>query len=336
MKKFLRGKNIRLSIGSIAVLLYICLIILSFITFNIYSLQNRIEIFGTSIPIIGENEFQEEDTGILTDASLDEHETAALSETETVTGQTKPADTPEGVDPTPRITNNSMFPTAIVAFYADNQSDTDEEDLAHQNVVDNIMSSLSNPVFHAGDIMEDGTQDSLDRFNTVTADMRANRDFYAALGNNDREIGDSSIPSHLFLDNFEFPGNERWYSINYGNLHMVVLDSAFAWDNQTQINWLISDLQSDASQDRITCVMFHHPTFTSEISSYLVNYGVDFVVSGHLHSYSHSVSDGINYFVLSGQPNLGYMRAVVFSDRVTMVVSDQSNTIIDTVTFYER
>ena len=317
---------------------YICLIIISFVVFNVYSLQNRIEFFGTNLPIIEQEGIQEENTDTFADTFINEsYETAILPDSEAEgSTSTKPADSPEDIELMPSIINSSIFPNAIVAFYSDNQSDTDAEDLAHQNVVDNVMNSGSNPIFHAGDLMEDGTQNSLDRFNTVTSDMRANRDFYAALGNNDRVFGDPSTPSQLFLDNFEFPGNERWYSVNYGNLHVVVLDSAFAWDNQEQLNWLINDLQSDASQDRITCVIFHHPTFTSVVSTYLINYGVDFVVSGHLHSYSHSVSNGINYFVLSGQPNIGYMRALVFSNKVTVVVSDNTNTVVDTVTFNER
>jgi predicted MPP superfamily phosphohydrolase len=184
--------------------------------------------------------------------------------------------------------------------------------------------------------MEDGTQDSLNRFNTVTATLRASRTFYAALGNNDRAVGDSTTPSQLFLDNFTFPNNERWYSVNYGNLHMVVLDSAFASSSQTQLNWLANDLQSANSQNRITGVMFHHPTFASTISSYLINYGVDFVVSGHIHSYGHSVSNGINYFTLSGQSAIGYMVARIYESKVTITAYNTNNGLIESVEFVER
>ena len=227
-------------------------------------------------------------------------------------------------------------PTAVVAFYADTQSDTDQEDLNHQRVVNYILSSGANPVFHAGDVMEDGTQASLDRFNTVTSTLRSARTFYAALGNNDRAVGDSSTPSQLFLDNFSYPNNERWYSVNYGNLHLVVLDSAFGSGNVTQLNWLTNDLQSSNSQNRITGVMYHHPTFASSISSFLINYGVDFVVAGHIHSYGHSISNGINYFTLSGQPSIGYMVARIYSDKVSITVYNSSNALIDSIEFNER
>lgn len=240
---------------------------------------------------------------------------------------------PETPDPEPETPES---PSAVVAFYADNQSDTDEEDLNHQRVVTYILNSGANPVFHAGDLMEDGTQDSLDRFNTITATLRATRTFYAALGNNDREVGDPSTPSQLFLDNFVFPNNEQWYSVNYGNLHLIVLDSAFSSGSATQLNWLVSDLQSSNSQNKITGVMFHHPTFSSTISQRLIDNGADFVIAGHVHSYSHSVSNGINYFTLSGQPSLGYMIARVYSDTISFTVYNNGNGVIDTVEFNER
>jgi hypothetical protein len=82
--------------------------------------------------------------------------------------------------------------------------------------------------------------------------------------------------------------------------------------------------------------MFHHPTFSSTISTYLIDYGVDFVVSGHYHSYSHSVSNGIDHFVLSGQPNIGYMIARVYSDKVKLTVYNSSNSVVDSITVDER
>ena len=227
-------------------------------------------------------------------------------------------------------------PSAVVAFYADTQSDSDQEDLNHQRVVSYILSSGANPIFHAGDVMEDGTQLSLNRFNTVSATLRSTRTFYAALGNNDRKEGDASTPSQLFLDNFVFPNNEHWYSVNYGNLHLIVLDSAFSAGNATQLNWLASDLQSNNSQNRITGVMYHHPTFASTVSSSLINYGADFVIAGHVHSYSHSVSNGINYFTLSGQPSIGYIVARIYSNTVTITVYNSGNGVIDSVQFSER
>lgn len=227
-------------------------------------------------------------------------------------------------------------PSAYVAFYADNQSDSDADDANHQRAVNYILSRGANPIFHAGNVMEDGTQDSLDRFNSVTATLRATRTFYAALGNNDRKVGDPSTPSQLFLDNFVFPGNERWYSVNFGNLHIVILDSAFAAGSATQQAWLASDLQSSASQDRITGVVFHHPEFTTTVLQKLIDYGGDFIVAGHWHSYQHTIQGGVHRFVMSGQPSIGYMTAIVYEDHVSFTVYNHNNAVIETVTVNDR
>lgn len=223
-----------------------------------------------------------------------------------------------------------------VAFYSDSQSDSDEEDGYHATDVAHILASGANPVFHAGDLMEDGTEESLNRFNNVTATLRSTRSFYAAPGNNDRAVGDPSTISPFWFTNFSFPGNGQWYSVNYGNLHMVILDSAFSAGSASQLAWLASDLQSAASQERITGVMFHHPTFASTINEYLVNYGVDFVVAGHIHSYSHSVSNGINYYTMSGQPSIGYMKASIYQHHVVTTDYNNGGGTVETVTFNER
>lgn len=226
--------------------------------------------------------------------------------------------------------------SSYIAFYADNQSDSDEDDTRHINVVNRILASGANPVIHAGDIMEDGTEDSWNRFLNVAGTLLSTRTFYAALGNNDRVVGDSSTPSPYFLNYFNFPNNERWYSVNSGNLHIVVLDSAFAWGNTTQLAWLASDLQSADSQSRITVVVYHHPTFISTIDSHLINYGADFVVAGHIHSYSKTLSNGIYYFTLPGGTSLGHATASIYNTYGLFRVFDSGGNLIESTQFNER
>ena len=226
--------------------------------------------------------------------------------------------------------------SAFVAFYADSQSDSDADDSAHQTVVNNILATSANPVFHAGDLMEDGTEDSLNRFNNVTATLRNSRTFYSALGNNDRTVGDASTPSALYFANFNYPNNEQWYSVNIGNLHMIVMDSAFSASSASQLNWLTSDLQSSASQSRITGVMYHHPTFSSTVATILSENGADFVISGHTHTFAHSISGGVNYFVTSGQTSIGYFTAKVYSSYATISYYNSGNGLVEKTTVQNR
>lgn len=226
--------------------------------------------------------------------------------------------------------------SAFVAFYSDNQSDTDGEDVVHLSVVNKILGTGANPIIHAGDLMEDGTADSLNRYNNIAATLLATRTFYGALGNNDRNGGDISTPSPLYLANFAFPNNEQWYSVNSGNLHIIILDSAFSSTNPSQLAWLASDLQSAASQSRITVVVYHHPIFSSSIESYLQNYGVDFVVAGHIHTYSKTISNGISYFTLPGGASLGFATATVYSTYAQMRTYNTSGNLIESVKITNR
>ena len=219
--------------------------------------------------------------------------------------------------------------SAFVAFYADNQSDSDVEDATHLSVVNKIIATGANPVFHAGDLMEDGTEASLNRFNNIAGSLLSQRLFYGALGNNDRNGSDTSTPSPLYLANFNFPGNERWYSVNTGNLHLIVLDSAFASASQTQLDWLTADLQSAASKSRITGIMYHHPAFTSSIESYLINYGVDFVLSGHIHTYTKTLSGGVHRYTLNGGASLGYSTLRVYSTYAEFRAYNTNGDLID-------
>lgn len=245
---------------------------------------------------------------------------------------TEPSGDSDNPEPTPTPPEEEPI-SAFVGFYADSQSDTNEEDAIHQTVVDELLASGANPIFHAGDLMEDGTQASFDRFNAVAGTLLGSRSFYPALGNNDREFGDSGTPSHLFLEQF---GLGQWYSLNTGNLHIVVLDSAFAGASPAQLAWLDSDLKSAESQNRITGVMFHHPSFVSTINSYLVNDGADFVIDGHTHSYSQYTSDGIYYFTLPGGGSLGYALANIYTTRGEMYIYDTYGGLIGSASFNNR
>ena len=222
--------------------------------------------------------------------------------------------------------------TAVVAFYADTQEDTDEEDANHTRVANYLLASGASTIFHAGDVMEDGTQNSMDRFAAVTEGLRSAKGFYPALGNNDRDGGS---PSAIFQSFFSEPTH---YSVNVGNLHLIILDSAFESmsPGSSQYNWLTSDLQSEAATSRIVGVMFHHPSSASEISSLLSDNHVDFAVSGHIHSYGQSVSGGVNYFTLSGQPAIGYILAKIYEQNVQIIAYDSGNGVIDSVTFDNR
>lgn len=106
-------------------------------------------------------------------------------------------------------------------------------------------------------------------------------------------------------------GSEQYYSFNYGNIHIVSLDSQVtirdATNRETMKNWLIQDLMANTAD--WTIVIYHHPPYTKgshdsddplngidqpifDIREQFIpifeQYGVDVAYAGHSHSYERS------------------------------------------------
>ncbi|MCK9525995.1 MAG: metallophosphoesterase family protein [Limnochordia bacterium] len=102
-----------------------------------------------------------------------------------------------------------------------------------------------------------------------------------------------------YWDQFAFPGNERWFSMNYGNTHFVFLMAASEPLALEQVPWLLEDLQSNDSA--WTIAMGHIPIYSSGLnhgsSPYLIQhwagifdeYGVSLYLAGHNHCYERSL-----------------------------------------------
>jgi 3',5'-cyclic AMP phosphodiesterase CpdA len=140
-------------------------------------------------------------------------------------------------------------------------------------------------------------------------------------GNGDLRPDGTGMP---YFDIFSLPaaaesggvpsGTEQYYSVDYGNVHIVSLDSQLSARDPGQRDamkeWLKADL---AANDRDwTVVIFHHPPYSkgtnhdsdtanqrldidqpqwdmrNEFTPVFEEYGVDVVYSGHAHSYERS------------------------------------------------
>jgi hypothetical protein len=104
-------------------------------------------------------------------------------------------------------------------------------------------------------------------------------------------------PYDNYLNTFAFPGNEMYFSFDYGNAHFIVLNTEDTTD-PTQLSWLESDLQAADSDpsDPWIFVTFHKPPYASgghgsdwEARANFVplfrDYEVDMVFNGHNHFY---------------------------------------------------
>ena len=135
--------------------------------------------------------------------------------------------------------------------------------------------------------------------------------FFPTLGNHDwRAPG-----ARPYLEYFTLPGNERYYELVWGPLHLFALDSDphepdGNYDDSWQATWLRERLAASTSPWQI--VYMHHPPYSSgdhgssEFMQWpFADWGVDVVLAGHDHHYERIERDGIVYFVngLGGNPD---------------------------------
>lgn len=121
-------------------------------------------------------------------------------------------------------------------------------------------------------------------------------------------------PHGIYYDIFTLPGKEAYYSFDYPNVHVVILDSFDSmWETDKErvwgegsngqnlmLEWLKKDLANNKQQ--WTVVAFHHPIYQESesksqawrnwlqayIRPILEDHKVDLVMSGHIHNYQRS------------------------------------------------
>jgi tartrate-resistant acid phosphatase type 5 len=147
--------------------------------------------------------------------------------------------------------------------------------------------------------------------------------FFPALGNHDwRTAG-----ARPYLDYFELPGNERYYELARGGVHLFFLDSdprepdGITRDS-AQARWLRDALARSTEQHR--WVLFHHPPYSSgphgstvELQWPFRAWGATAVFSGHDHDYERLEVGGMPYVVVgTGGKHLYAFREPVAGSQV--------------------
>jgi len=143
----------------------------------------------------------------------------------------------------------------------------------------------------------------------VYRDMMSAIPFFPASGNHDYHTDDAAPFREVFalFENGGAKGLERWYSFDWGPVHVVVLDTEKVGEPQTA--WLADDLA--ASDSQFTVVVLHRPPFSSGSHGSsegvraafvpLFEGRVDLVLAGHDHHYERTEEmDGVTYIVTGG------------------------------------
>jgi hypothetical protein len=113
------------------------------------------------------------------------------------------------------------------------------------------------------------------------------------------------------------PGNERFYSFDYNDIHFIIINSNENMNGQfdmtvEQKDWLINDLSTN-ELDFIVAA-YHHPSYSirdtnrvhvarsvrETLEPIFVDYGVDVVFNGHDHYYYRTLRNDIMYVTTGG------------------------------------
>ncbi len=141
--------------------------------------------------------------------------------------------------------------------------------------------------------------------------LMASAPFFAASGNHDYMTDDGAPFRQVFAlpENGGASGRERWYSLDWGFLHLVVLDSELL--GKPQEDWLEADLTAAAGA-RWMIALFHRAPFSSgelgddagskaSLVPILTRHRVPLVITGHEHDYERrDPVDGVQYIVTGG------------------------------------
>lgn len=116
---------------------------------------------------------------------------------------------------------------------------------------------------------------------------------FPVLGNHDWHE-----PDENYVKEWKLPGNEHYYSFDYGNAHFVGLDTKMGdtlYEEEAQLKWLKEDLSNVGDEKQWKIVFLHHngksctykKDYAATVSLYPIfeEYGVDLVLNGHAHTY---------------------------------------------------
>ncbi len=156
---------------------------------------------------------------------------------------------------------------------------------------------------HSGDLVDSGREQ--EQWAAWFDDMQpllSTSPFISAAGNHEAS---KETPAQQYLDQMFFPGNEKWFSFDYGVCHFTTIflhsdDQVFEQGSE-QYQWLEQDLAAANADSGIIWkfVAYHCPLYSSgshgsnvasrrALEPLFEKYGVDIVLNGHDHHYERS------------------------------------------------
>jgi len=140
--------------------------------------------------------------------------------------------------------------------------------------------------------------------------------FFPTLGNHDWNNTKTAQP---YRDFFELPGNERYYDLRVGPVHLFALDSdkrepSGNKKDSEQARWLAE--KASASNAKFKIAYFHHAPYSSghhgsntDMQWDFEGINIDIVLSGHEHHYERLASPRGATYIISGTGGTGLRKA---------------------------
>ena len=217
------------------------------------------------------------------------------------------------------VYRNTPFKFAV---WGDNQTNH----IIFERIINEIIQKKPDFAISVGDIVTNGRNyyEWDKEFFQPARNLIKNISFFVAIGNHEYRDADDSRVVPLFEKYISQPGNEYWFSFNYGNSHFIILDPNKYIEldippESRQYKWLIKDLESQSSKlAEWRFVFFHQPVFSEGWSGdyydgemllrkHLVplfeKYKVTMIFSGHTHDYEYGrwpIKTGPIYIITGG------------------------------------
>ncbi len=149
---------------------------------------------------------------------------------------------------------------------------------------------------------------------------------FPALGNHDLEGGPEEVALRNYFARFPELDGRRWYSVKYGPVLLLMLDSMSRMDAGTpQGDWLRARLDRVPADADYVVLVLHHPSYTRSTERFLGRFGGGhkarpqeqrlaqllearaktlrahvIQVAGHVHNYERYAINGVHYIVTGG------------------------------------
>jgi hypothetical protein len=183
----------------------------------------------------------------------------------------------------------------------------------HRRIVDAIEAEGPDFLVNTGDMVGESQESEWETFFAIEYPLLVHMPFIPAIGNHEVDYGDAAFFQRIFPVGTLDRNSGHTYSVDYGDVHVAVLDSNGGLGGQAR--WLDQDLTDATTRGaRHLFVAMHWGPYSSgstlnhgsnDDAQHLIvpvakAHNVEAIFAGHDHFYERGASDNLTYFVTGG------------------------------------